>query len=251
MIATMSLLCGCLLPGSGSSDALTAGGGELSDGAFRLYFNPGEQWDMGGCYTLDLLYTGSTLEDWRANITLDAAVDTWTFLDPLLVEEGDDQLQWALGSDATIDTDGWLGSSSYCSEPAAIPALLNVWAIEESDGESAASTFSSKTLEDSTGRVWVTVDDAGDQGEGDCMVLEVVNLSSDVLQSWQLDLTMSNETEVTDTFNAYALAQGDVITVRPTSAAALATYESWDGWICLSPFAQPVAAALTNGGVDE
>lgn len=247
-IVLLPLLGGCLLPLT--PDTTTAGlssSGELSDGDFRLYFNPGEQWDGGGCWTLDLLYQGDQLDDWQANITLSRDAADFSFLDPVLDPSADDQLQWT-PDEVTIGDDGYLGSASYCAEPAAAPAALTVWAIEGDPSEPTDdNTFSARTLEDTTGRVWVTIDDAGDQGSSDCMALEVVNLSGQALQGWRLDLVMSGTTEVTDTFNAYALASDAKITVRPTSADALAAYAAWEGWVCLSPFAEPTTATLTDG----
>ena len=245
LMTALPLLCGCLLPTTTTTTTIT-GGGEVTDGAFRLYWNLGEQWDAGACYSMDLLYDGPGLSEWQANITLDADVDTWTFLDGMLNETGDDQLQWS-PSDDTIGTDGWLGTAGYCSEPAAAPTTLNVWAIEDDpDDPDSNDTFAATTLEDSSGRTWITIEDAGDQGDGDCMAIEVVNLSGGLLQGWRLDLSMDRATEITETFNAYALAEGKLISIRPDTASALDTYESWEGWLCVAPFSQPTGATLTT-----
>ena len=242
------LLCGCVLPVSGDSDApvTTDQGGALSDGNFRLSWQQSEPWSGGGCVELSLSNQGTATTDWRVGLSLDPAITAWTWLNTDLAPDGDAALSW-LSAGVSFDS-GQTLESRFCSEPAAVPTALSAWAITDTQEQPVGKI--SGTIEDTTGQVWVSWADAGQRSGSDCLELTIINVSTVAIASWRLDMEMSEATTITESWNAHTLADGSALALIPEGGGGLAASESWSGWLCLDPLAWPTAATLT-GGSDE
>ena len=238
----MLLLVGCVLPVDGGDTGSPSSGGALQDGDFTVSWWWGESWGTGACVNLSLTNGGAERSDWRAVLDLDAAVDEWTWLDDGLHPEGTSELEW-LPTGETALAAGETVSALYCAEPTADPAGLTVWAV---DGGDAGEEDVAGTLEDTTGTIWLSYRSAGQRSGVDCLELELINVSAGTLDGWRLDMEMTGESAVVETWNTYALATGSALSLIPEGDITVAPYGSWTGWVCLEPLVTPVSATISG-----
>jgi hypothetical protein len=243
----MLLLLSCTLPVTDDDTAQSGTeSGTLTDGAFRLDWQQGDVWADGSCVDLTLSNQGEDSTDWRAAITLDAAVEAWTWLDDGLSPDGETALS-LLPTDSGALGQGDAVEARYCAQPVALPTSLSAWAITGDDQTGPVSG----TIADSTDRVWVSWADSGQRGGVDCLELSVINISTVSLPSWKLEVTLSQSATLTEVWNAYGKLNGDFLTLLPTSGGGLSPSEKWSGWVCLEPLAWPTGATLVTSGGDE
>ena len=194
----MFLLLSCILPVSNEDDTAVTGAGEqrgtLNDASFRLDWEQSEVWETGGCVEMDLTNQGLDASEWRVGVALTEEVEAWTWLDAGLSPDG-------VTGVSIIDTagdefeQGATLSTRYCSEPAALPTGLSVWAIT---GDDSQPDQIGGTIEDSTGRVWVSWSDSGQRGGVDCLEMSVINVSASDLPSWTIAMSLADDTELVE-----------------------------------------------------
>ena len=245
------------------------GGKLVGDGDFLLYATDAGSWQggHGTCVDLMLVNTGPPAIEWKAAITLDAAVTD----SEIAIADGGDlaiegQAMTITGdSDLDVFAAGEEKLFKYCAAPEVVPKKLVMSFTEAAlpgatggtggrgsypgtgypgSGNPASSTFSPGTLWDSTGCFAAPYKKGVESNSGQCMSLQLLYVCQDEAKIDALRIGLSAGFQVTDSWPAvaYQVKDGghDMYIAIPGYMASIEHHQSQVFTVCTKPLTKPL-----------
>lgn len=229
--------------------------GSLTASGLKLSWQPGDQWDGGGCFKCTLLNQGAALDYWGFQLQMSGAFDlVWS--GGAFFNAGDD---WLFVGDST---EGLAANKSetfeYCAEPQVVPIeLLDVQRVEPTPAPTPVPTPTPIPGPDDITPVLGSVKSGdivlfyrtdGSSKGGTCLDMNLYNGTLNTLSAWKAKVNLDTPTSLTDYW-------GFLVSTTPSNPAYLEIYpgagqseikagQSVFGHICLKPLSIPVTMSI-------
>lgn len=236
-------------PTPGAALTLT---GSLTASGLKLSWQPGDQWDGGGCIKCTVLNQGASLDYWGFQLQMSSAFElVWS--GGAFINAGDD---WLFVGDAS---EGLAANKSeafeYCTEPVVIPLeLTDVQRVEPTPAPTPIPTPTQVPEPDpvlgsvTSGDIVLFYRTDGSSKGGICLDMNLYNGSTSTLAGWKVKLNLDKPTSLTDYW-------GFLVAATPSNKTYLEIYpgagqselksgQSVFGHICLSPLAVPMTMSV-------
>lgn len=220
--------------------------GRLIDGPFVVSWSWGQTWREGNCTEFTLRTSGVDVRGWTVELELNAPMTKVTYLpdvdEALLQIERNRVSVEPLGATDVFAADAEL-ELEYCGEPRNCPVDMKVTVDDgggttDPDGDNAFVT-----LDDPTGKVGLVFEQEGTSNGGTCFDVRVINLTTDILENWSVQVQMSDAFDLTDSEDLTFLDFGsDGLRIIPDAdSARIQPLGAQAGTVCVKPKVLPVA----------
>jgi hypothetical protein len=221
--------------------------GRLIDGPFLMSWAWGQTWREGNCTEFTLRTSGVDVTGWKVELELSAPVTKVTYLpdldEALLQIERNRVFVEPLGASDVFAADAEL-ELEYCGEPRNCPVDLKVTADEGGDSSSGGGGDNAfVTLDDPTGKLGLVFDEDGVENGGTCFIVKVLNLTTDELTDWTIQVQMADAFAVTFFDDLRFIDFGsDGLKISPDADSGnILPLGAQAGRVCLDPKVLPVA----------
>jgi hypothetical protein len=254
-----ALLAGCLEPDpvidTGTEDTsppeIELLQGQISSGDVALHWRWREAWETGACVEFGLENLGPPVEAWSMTIGTDESIDPSSrprFYNAQMVFRGN-RIDVTSPFGAKVDA-GDTYTFEYCAEPQTIPLELVDLKMVEKIPEEEETPPLYGTLVDQDDVLGIEYKQTGTIAGGDCLFLTVVNLSTDTLLAWWVDLEFRSTYDVTWSSGQLfpTKSTGSTLRIEPKGpdAGRLEPYAVNTGEVCIKPLLEPTV--MRSGG---
>jgi len=241
-LLVLPLLTGaCLTPTPVGDETLVGSEaqGQLIEGQFHLTWQWRDPWESGTCVDCVLQNMGPTVPGFELTVGLDQNIDEIVYSRGANIVSAGNRLTvtnfW--GTDLN---QGEALSFEMCAEPRImLDDIVDVTIVDEE--EEAVDPQLYGTLLDQDGILGMQFFQEGSANGGDCLTLIIKNLSDERLESWYIEMEMSDQFVMTysDVLWPYQFTDRRLYVYPDPGHIWLGPYYEASGAICVSPIVVP------------